>query len=198
MPTAPATQKEPTLLGQESPTLLADMAPADPEIVEAMKNNWLSNIHYAMIGRVAAAWARFEVTVDLWLIDFADLSTEVGICFTGQFVGPRARMDAFIAMVRHLGADKEWTKQLAKLANEAEAMARQRNRAVHDVWELSDAATPLRVERTAFKTVRALAVHVPTADLQKLELQIIDLDHRFHQMAAQVFSQCHASPGTSP
>jgi hypothetical protein len=189
------TEKPP---GGSPRSLLADLPPTNPAVIKAFKNSRLANQHYAAIGRVAASWARFEVTIDLWLTEFAGIPLEVGICFTGQMVGPRARVDAFIALVRHMGADAKLVKQLNKLAPEIEAAGRQRNRAVHDVWELSDATTPLRVERTAFKTLRALSVHVPTEELQQFELQVIELDTRFAVLAVQIWDQLHASRDTTP
>jgi hypothetical protein len=163
-----------------------------------MESARLGQIHYAAIGRVAAAWSRFEVSVDLWLTDFAGVPDEIGICFTGQLLGSRPRMEAFFAMARHFGADKSWNVPFENLAKDVQGLSEQRNRAVHDVWELSDAATPLRVERTAKRKVRKLAIHVPTKELLGLEANIIQLDRRFNVMATQLYHQLRASPYTAP
>ena len=163
-----------------------------------MENGWLSNIHYAMIGRVAAAFARFEVSVDLWLNDFAGVSDGVGLCLTGQITNPGARIDAFIAMARHFGADDKWNKPFEQLAKDVKGMAEQRNRAVHDVWELSNPATPVRLERTARREAKMLSIHVPTQKLHEMELNIVQLERRFNQIAAQLFAQLRASPYRLP
>jgi hypothetical protein len=184
----------PIELGQTT-TILGDLPPTDPATLKAFRNGRLANQHYAAIGRVAAMWARFEVTIDLWLIEFAGVPPEVGICFTGQLFGPRARMDAFMALVGHLGAPDRFNKPLAKLARDVQGLGELRNRAVHDVWELQDAAEPLRLERTAKRKVRALAVHVPTKELHKLEWQISRLDVEFAVLASRIWHQLHASPG---
>ncbi len=151
-----------------------------------------------MIGRVAAAWARFEVSIDLWLCDFAEVSYKVGTCFTAQLIGPRPRMEAFIAIVRYFGADDSWNKSLEGIAKDVQALAEQRNRAVHDVWELSDASSPLRLEKTARRKVKMLAIHVPTKELIDLETNIIRLDERFHLMAGRLYHQLRSSPDKSP
>jgi hypothetical protein len=179
-------------------TLLSSLPPTDPEVLREIENNRLSNAHYAMIGRVAAAWARFEVSIDLWLWDFAEVPHKVGTCFTAQLIGPRPRMEAFIALVRHFGADKSWNKSLEAIANDVTALAELRNRAVHDVWELSDASSPLRLERTAKRKVRTLAIHVPTKELVDLETNIIQLDQRFNAMAGQLYHQPRSLPDTLP
>jgi hypothetical protein len=184
----------PIELGQMT-TVLSSLPPTDPATLKAFRNGRLAHQHYAAIGRVAAMWARFEVTIDLWLIEFAGVPPEVGICFTGQLLGPRARVDAFMALARHLGAADRFNKPLEKLATAVQGLGEQRNRAVHDVWELQDAAEPLRLERTAKRKLRALAVHVPTKELHKLEWQISRLDMEFAVLAAQIWHQLHASPG---
>jgi hypothetical protein len=179
-------------------SLSGDLPPTDPIVLKAFNNGRLANQHYAAIGRVAAQWARFEVTMDLWLTAFAGVPPEVGICFTGQMLGPRARVDAFIALVRHLGAPDRFNQPLEDLARAIQGLGEQRNRAVHDVWDLNDAAEPHRVERTARRKVRALAVHVPTKDLHKLEWQISRIDVEFAVLASQIWQQFHALPDKPP
>ena len=170
----------------------------DPAITKAFKDNRSRNAHYSAIGQVAANWAYFEGVIDTWLAIFADVETEVGVCFTGQMIGPNPRLNAFIALVRHRGAKRKWNKQLEQLALDVTKLAEQRNRAVHDVWDLSEAEDPRRLEVTARKTVRVVHVHVPTEDLRRLAKYIDALRQKFDDIAEGIFNEMHLSPHTSP
>ena len=172
--------------------VLGNLAPTNPAVLQVMAEARLGNIHYAAIGRVAAAWAHFEALVDMWLHEFAGVDTEVGVCFTGQMIGARPRIDGFIALARHRGAARKWNKKLGELAKYAQALGEQRNRAVHDVWELSDPMTPHRLEATARQTVRVLPVHVPTQDLLDLGSHIAQLEQRFDKTAYTIFNELRA------
>lgn len=43
----------------------------------------------------------------------------VGACLTAQMIGPRPRLNAFIALARFLDAKEKWDKVLDKLAERA-------------------------------------------------------------------------------
>jgi hypothetical protein len=143
--------------------------------------------HYAAIGRVAAQWAEFEALVDGWALLFAGVTTEVGVCFTGQMIGPRPRLDAFIALARHFCPKSKHLKPLEDFAKDIVGLAEQRNRAVHDVWELTDPQQPQRYEATAKKTVRVLKIHVPTSKLLRLVENIKNKRDEFNKLAHLVW-----------
>lgn len=172
------------------PSLLSE-ARAAPGAVKGMQDAQLQHRHYSAIGQVAAAWAYFEAIIDTWLIHFAEVKFEIGVCFTAQMVGPRPRMDSFIALTRHLGANKKWNKILEDFAKDVQKLAEQRNRAVHDVWELSEPATPHRLEATARRSLRIMPVHVPTEELMNLTRNIYDLHQRFEDIASEIFTDLH-------
>jgi hypothetical protein len=104
----------------------------------------VSNKHYAAIGRVVAKWAFFESNIDLWIWTLMNLPAHVSVCLTGQMVGSWQRLDAFIALVRAFGANAKWNAKLERLAKDAKGWAEQRNRAVHDVWDLTEPNWPSR------------------------------------------------------
>jgi hypothetical protein len=165
--------------------------------LKAMANMRLGNLHFAVIGRIAALWAHFESVIDSRLFAFANLKPETGVCFTGQMIGIRPRVDAFIALVRQLGADKRWNPALEKFASDARGLAEQRNRAVHDVWQMDDPAQPQRLEATARRKVRLEKIHVPTEELIALADSIDNLITRFvDEIAGGIFDELRASPDT--
>jgi hypothetical protein len=45
-------------------TILGSLPQTDPAVIREMENARLGQNHYAAIGRVAAAWARFEFAID--------------------------------------------------------------------------------------------------------------------------------------
>lgn len=179
-------------------SLLGSVPPSDPAILQAFSGRRLRTAHYAAIGEVAAMWAYFELAVDEWLAMFAKVEIPIGLCFTGQMIGPNPRLSAFIALVRHRGAKKKWNKVMEELALDVSALAEQRNRAVHDIWDLTEATAPQRIESTARRAVRMVTIHVPTENLQYLAEQIRVLQGRFEGIASQIFTEIFSSVGASP
>src|SRR6185437_163061 len=96
---------------QEEPGMLSSIPETDPQEIERILTGRISQIHYATIGKVAVEWAYFEAMVDEWLHILADVDTEIGVCFTGQMIGIRPRLDAYIALARHLGLSVRWNKR---------------------------------------------------------------------------------------
>jgi hypothetical protein len=68
--------------------------------VEVKLHNLLPEDHptYALIGRVAAEWARLEHKLDVMIWEMAKLPFEVGSCITGQMVGHAPRFNAISAL----------------------------------------------------------------------------------------------------
>jgi hypothetical protein len=181
----------------EMPTLLESLPPTDPSVLKVLEDARRGDIHFAMIGRVAARWAYLEAVIDTWLASFADVEVEVGICFTAQMIGPRPRIDAFIALVRYLGADKRWNDILDQFAKDLHGLAEQRNRAVHDVW-IIEPTGPHRIEATARRKVRNLKILEPTSKLIALINNIDELCWRFDdKIASPIFSELHTLPEIS-
>jgi hypothetical protein len=182
-------------------TLLSELPPTDPAVLKAMDDARLGMRHYAAIGRVASQWSYFEAVIDTWLLAFANINTEIGVCFTSQMMGSRSRMDAFVALVRHLGAKKKWNARLEDFAKNVVRLSERRNRAVHDVWQMHEPSRPMRLEVSAKRTLRIVQMHVPTAELTALAQSITDLQMRFDDMASAIFTEINllrAFPGTTP
>jgi hypothetical protein len=90
--------------------------------------------HLATIGLVASSWAGFELAIDMSALAVANISQQVGLCLTAQISGSARKLDAYIAIARQRGADKNFLQELNTLAKETTALAERRNRAVHDPW----------------------------------------------------------------
>jgi hypothetical protein len=162
-----------------------------------MKNRHLATAHFSAIGTVAGWWAYFEFVLDLWLWDFAGVTDEVGVCFTGQMLGARPRLDAFIALARHRGCKSRWDKIFDDFAKNATGLSEQRNRAVHDVWDVSDASHPQRHEATARRKVRLEKINFSTSDIVGLSQNIIALIQKFEDIAEKIRAEISPSLGTS-
>lgn len=161
-------------------------------------NSRLSHDHYAAIGGVAAFWAKFERAIDSWLIAFAEVDHPIGVCLTSQIMGSRAKLDALIALLKHLGAGKKWYAQLDALASDTVALSEKRNRAVHDVWDLRKPSEPIRKEQSAKRALRHLRVHVPTQKLRDLVHKIAALERRLDHLCIDIMVELPPSPGKRP
>jgi hypothetical protein len=178
----PPTAQEPT-------SLLSSAQPTDPALLKAFEDNRLRANHYSAIGQVAALWSYFEAVVASWMITFANVEVEIGICFTAQILGSRGRIDGFIALVRHLGVEEKWGQILDTFAKKVQRLSEKRNRAVHDVWYLTEPASPRRHEVSASRLVRNLVIDMPTDDLLKLVKEINDLREEFDTIAEKLFTE---------
>lgn len=167
------------------PSLLAQMPSTDPAILEKNLQQRALHNHYSSIGYVASQWAHLEAEIDWWLWTIAEIEPETGACFTSQMFGARPRADAFIALVKHLSISEEkWEKALAKFAKDVMSLGEQRNRAVHDIWDMGDPFNPQRVEVSARKKLRYLSISEPTEKLITLAQHIGELTRRFDEEIA--------------
>jgi hypothetical protein len=178
--------------------LLESMPPTDPAVLKAFADDRARNLHYSAIGQVAACWSYFEAVIDTWLMAFADVAPRIGVCFTSQMLGSRPRIDAFIALVRCLGAHEKWPKVLEAFAKDVQGLSEQRNRAVHDVWDLSESSMPHRFEASAKRRLRIAKIHVPTESLLRLARHIEALRERLDDLGSEIFTELRASRDTTP
>lgn len=169
------------------PKHTTSLSPASLETLENWEKRFrIEHDHYSAIGRVAAAWAYFEATVDTATIDLAGLSGSVGVCFTSQIAGIGRKMDAYIALAREKGTPEPLVSNLTRLASEATAFAEKRNRVVHDVWIFDHPNPPQRYEASARKRVKLGPVAASTETLHKYVEGIRDLSDRFEALADHV------------
>src|SRR5947209_12725652 len=99
---------------------------------ETFESHWLPLM--AGIGRVAAVWAKLEFLINEMIWDLANVDIRSGACITSQLTSPVSRMRALIALVRLHGGKDDLITDLNKLSGRIDALARRRNRIVHDPW----------------------------------------------------------------
>ena len=161
----------------------------DPTEIKAAADARISNRHYSAIGQVAASWSYFEAVVGTWIAHFLRVDVAASICVTAQMLGPRSRLDAFIALARLRGAKAKWNDDLEALAKDATSLGERRNRVLHDMWDLSNPEEPKRREATAKKKLRLLDVHEPTSKLLEFVSEFYAFSSRFDDIASAIFSE---------
>jgi hypothetical protein len=102
------------------------------ELDETFESHWLPLM--AGIGRIATTWAKLEFIINEMIWDLANLDIRSGACITAQITSPVSRMRALIALVHEHGGDKKLVSDLNKFSGRIDALARRRNRIVHDPW----------------------------------------------------------------
>ena len=190
--------KDIIMADDEPKSLLGSMPPTDPAILREMEERRTERLHYAAIGRVAAAWAYFETIIDSSSIQLAGLLEDTGICFTANIMGVGRKLDTFIALARLNGISKKLTADLHKFAEDARGLGTQRDRVAHDAWFFPHPDSPYRLEITAVKLARIEQVPVTTQELLQLSEKIDALPPRFAGLLAQLHIERHPLPDTSP
>jgi len=145
-------------------------------------------IHFAAIGKVAAEWAWLEFWIDTKTLELTKIQFEAGLCVTAQVVGSARKLDAYIALARHLGIKKA-SADLEAFAKDTVGLAERRNRAIHDPWLVEKGLYPSRLEATARRTLRFLVVPVGTDELLTLIDLIMDHVARFDRLHHSIASE---------
>lgn len=170
----------------------------DPAVIKAQADAVINDRHYCAIGQVAATWAYFEAVIDAWIARLMGVGIAASVCVTAQMIGPRSRLDAFIALVRLRGAKSKWNDDLEKLAKVATGLSERRNRVIHDMWDLSNPEEPKRKEATARRTLRLLDVHEPTYKLFGLVSEIYAFAAKLDDIALEIFNEIVFSSREKP
>lgn len=130
----------------------------------------------------------FRIWIDAKTLELAKIKFETGLCITTQIAGPARKLDAYIAVARHLGV-KKVISDLESFAKDTTSLSERRNRIVHDPWIVEKNHIPSRLEATARKTLRFLLVPVDTAEICKLCSSIKDHTERFAIIHRAIFSE---------
>jgi hypothetical protein len=177
--------------------LVVDPSKLTPEEIE----NVAKLQHYAAIGHVAAEWSYFELVIDSWSLSASGIHVQPGVCLTSQIAGHARKLDAFISITRLLNPNHGFGAELDQFCKDANSLAEQRNRTIHDHWDTDDILNPRRIEATARKKLRLKHVDVPTEELLKLALNIDALRDRFDDLASRIISAprpSHEKPPPKP
>lgn len=89
--------------------------------------------HYALLGKVADAWARLEHLIDTFCIALVGCD-QAGFCLTAQVIGPGRKLDALLSLLKLRGASSELQQAARSLAGKIQGLGEQRNRMLHDPW----------------------------------------------------------------
>lgn len=89
---------------------------------------------YALIGRVAAEWARLEHTLDEIIWDLAETPEDASSCVTSQILGHSSKFKAIYALVQFRRNNGQMLKRIRSLQGIVVGLSDERNRYVHDAW----------------------------------------------------------------
>jgi hypothetical protein len=90
--------------------------------------------HYSVVGRIAAAWASLESTLDTEIYQLLGASPKKCACITAQMLGAAPRLKAIRALCELQGASKSLLGKLNEYLNKTYSIAERRNRVVHDPY----------------------------------------------------------------
>ncbi len=149
--------------------------------------------HFCAIGKVADAWATLEMNINTAIWKLMDVEQRVGACTTAQIGSFVARMRALISLAAYRGADEATIKILNRFSSDGDALARQRNRVLHDAWfGQHGTRAPHQFVATADKKLDFGFKPVPTADLTKLMEKIQRHISFFHFTMGNLFDSLPA------
>ena len=110
-------------------TILTDN-PMDEEDDEAAKA--ILRPCFEVVGQIASAWSHVEQLIDDTIWSLAEVRHDRGACITSQLQSLYPRFRALSALVELRGAEKSLLKEIEATSNAGMALAKERNRAVHD------------------------------------------------------------------
>lgn len=131
------------------------------------------------VGRISIGVSFFELQLNRAIWHLANVEQHAGACITAQFIGPGPRFRAIQALLGFRGASKELVKTFDNLRQDAESVARERNRFVHDPALMDQEGGFVRFEVTADRKLHFGMEAVTLADFEKLEKKVNDIRVRF-------------------
>lgn len=96
------------------------------------------NPAYALIGRVAAEWARLEHILDTIIWELAGLDQVTGSCLTAPQFTYRARVNMILALVAKNQMSEAAVKQAKSVKKVVGEKAHIRNNYIHNAWFLEE------------------------------------------------------------
>jgi hypothetical protein len=126
---------------------------------------------YVATGRVALAWAAFELHIDRVIWALAGIEPDPGACLTSQIASIHNRFRSLISLVKLRGADESLIKRLNQLSNESSKLVLKRNLVVHSTIGLHPST--LEILRTRISADKTL-VFEPQTTSEKDTMKIRD------------------------
>ncbi len=150
--------------------------------------------HYATIGKVAANWSVLEKLAESAIWRFARCDDEAGACITSQIYSLDGRLKALISLLKWRGLGDGLVAKLNKLAADSPGLGEQRNRIVHDPWNVSASGVPQRLQITAQKTLVMGFQPMPTDEVKKVADRIAIFIDRFETLILEVVAELERPP----
>lgn len=93
---------------------------------------------YTVIGSVASGWSHLELQINVTLWRISGVEAHQGACLTAQIPSMRNRVLALVSLLHLNGYSKNIIDRVNKFSTEADKLARERNRIIHDPISASD------------------------------------------------------------
>lgn len=148
-----------------------DTLPHEPAAPSDKPDNFRA--HMELIGHLASEWNRLELHINYYIWELANVEKLAGACITAQIIPPSSRMRALISLAQYCGASKKLIEKLGKFSVTVEALARRRNRYIHDPWMIQ--GTPDKVVRLEIVNNRTLVFEFKPENRADLEALIRDI-----------------------
>jgi hypothetical protein len=133
-------------------------------------------------------WATFETRLNHSIWRLAGVEQYAGACLTAQIVAPIQRFKALVALAKFRGATDKRCRSINSLSARADAVARQRNRIVHDPAFTSEGKM-FRLHITADRAIDFEMKPVEVKDFVKIEIDLKDLTLRFIEEMDGLFAE---------
>jgi hypothetical protein len=132
------------------------------------------------LGRMAGVWAQFGSHINQAVWELANVERYAGACITAQIISPGQRFRTMLALLNLRGGSDDLWSEFNRLPRDAEGLARQRNRYIHDPVGIDEEGNVSRIHVTADRKLDFgfKAVNIPE-ELTKLYLEIKALSQHF-------------------
>jgi hypothetical protein len=149
------------------------------------------------IGQVATGWAEYEGLLNNLIWNLANVERMAGSCITSQMIGPGPRFRCIVALLHFRSAPEALIKKFNSHHTDAEKLAAQRNRFLHDsLVRNNETGQMARVETTADKRLRHDIVLVEIRGIEKIRDDIGCLIDRLAELCARVAAELPPWPQT--
>jgi hypothetical protein len=148
------------------------------------------------LGSLCMIWADLDSNIHEAIWELANLDVNVGACITSQIFPTFPRFRALGALVHLRGGNPSLMKAVSNLSATVEALARQRNRFVHDPWSINDDGSAERIEMSVDKKLTFDFVPTQLTAITDLEAKIMAATNEFHTLHRRILDELPPWPRT--
>lgn len=149
------------------------------------------------LGRLATAWSEYELHLNIYIWELANVEKIAGSCMTSQMIGPGPRLRCLLSLLELRKAPAEIINAFNSHATKAEKIGRQRNRLIHDPWMLESKTGQInRIEITADKHVRHAFVGGEVKEIDELFFKLSKLIDEAESLWSRVETELPPWPRT--